>query len=74
MSKHKRGKLDYCESFDRLMGEQFGEQFSTEWNLFAGAFGGYVTTRANGKKLTKQMALFGRGLSNGMAEALGKTT
>ena len=72
MSKRKN-TLDYSESFDRLMEEQFGEKFSTEWNLFAGLAGGYVTTRANGKKLTKDMQLFGRGLSNGMAEAVEKT-
>lgn len=67
MSKKKKAEFDYPATFDRLMEEQFGESFETTWNLFAGFCGGYVTTRANGKKLTKQMALFGRGISSGVS-------
>jgi hypothetical protein len=61
-------KFEYATEFDKAMNEQFpGEGFKTEWNLFAGSWGGYRTTRANGRPLTKQHAMYGRGLSNGFA-------
>ena len=63
-----RKEFPYAAEFDRLMSEQFGGEFKTEWSLFCGPYGGYITTR-NGKKLTKQQALYGRGLSNGIVAA-----
>lgn len=65
----KTKRIEYAEAFDRLMEEQFGEGFDTEWSLLQGSFGGYVTRRKNGRPLTKQMALFGRGVSRGIAAA-----
>lgn len=68
--KKSKAAFDYTATFDRLMGEHFGEKFSTEWNLLAGSFGGYVTVRTNGKKMTKQMLSVGRTISNAIAAAL----
>lgn len=63
----KRPEFNYADTFDQLMTEQFGDQkFKTEWSLFAGSFGGYVTTR-DGKKLTSAQILFGRGASAGIS-------
>ena len=62
-------EFDYPAQFDELMQDEFGEKFETSWNLFAGTFGGYVTTREGGKKLTKAQATFGRALSNGLTTA-----
>ena len=59
--------FSYADHFDRLMEEHFGEKFSTEWSLFAGSLGGYVTTRENGKRLTKAQVKVGRSISNAMA-------
>lgn len=65
--KTKKPELDYPKLFDRMMGQHFEEEFETEWNLFAGSFGGYVTVRKNGKKLTKQMAKVGKTISDTIA-------
>ena len=62
-------EFDYPGTFDRLMADHFGEKFSTEWNLFAGAFGGYVTVRDNGKPLTKAQARVGRTISDAISAA-----
>lgn len=66
--KAKEPEFDYTRSFDRIMGEHFGETFSTEWSIFAGSFGGYVTTRENGKRLTKTQAKVGRSISMALCE------
>lgn len=69
MSKRKVPEFDYAATFDRLMGEQFCEAFKTQWSLLEGSWGGYQTRRVNGKRMTKAHALYGRGLSNGIAAA-----
>lgn len=69
MKRRAKKDFDYAGTFDRLMGERFGEVFVTQWSIFAGAWGGYITKRANGKNLTKQHQLYGQGLSNGIAAA-----
>ena len=66
MSEHRLKEFDYQTTFDRLMREQFGEGFTTEWSILQGTWGGYQTTRDNGKRLTKAHALFGRGISQGI--------
>lgn len=69
MSKKKEA-FNYAATFDRAMNEAFeGESFKTEWNIFQGAWGGYVTTRGNGKPLTKLHVRVGRAISNAIAEA-----
>lgn len=70
MAKHvfrKRDDWSYAETFDRLMGEHFGEKFKTEWNIFAGSSGNFVTVRENGKKPTPTMIKVGRTISNALA-------
>lgn len=71
MGKKAAREFDYPGTFDRLMGEHFGEEFKTGWNIFAGTFGGYTTTRTNGKRLTKQMERVGRSISNAIAAGQG---
>ena len=69
-NKSKAREFDYAATFDRAMNEVFdGEDFKTEWSLFAGTFGGYVTRRANGEELTELHARVGRAISNALAEA-----
>ena len=63
--------FSYADTFDRLMEAHFGEPFKTEWNLFAGSFGGYQTVRANGKKPTKQMSKVGKSISDAIAAGQG---
>lgn len=65
--KRKARDFDYAATFDQLMEDEFSEPFETEWSIFLGTFGGYVTRRVNGKKLTKKMVTFGRGVSNGIS-------
>ena len=70
MSKKKKEAFDYAKTFDRIMNETFdGEEFETRWSIFHGSFGGYVTTRKNGKPLTKLHARVGRAISNALAES-----
>lgn len=79
MTKRKRSKvpvLQYASEIDRLMREEFNQEFKTSWSLFAAAFGGYVTTRVvNGKprELTVRQMTYLRGLSNGMGAAVNKS-
>lgn len=69
MSKKTKKEFDYAATFDRLMNETFdGEDFKTEWSIFQGMFGGFVTTRKNGKPLTNLHARVGRAISNALAE------
>lgn len=70
MSKKKsESEFSYAETFDRLMNEAFdGQDFKTSWSIFAGNFGGYITTRQGGKPLTKLHARVGRAISNALAE------
>jgi hypothetical protein len=69
--KAKKSEFDYPATFDRLMSEHFGETFRTEWNLFAGSWGGYVTVRAGGKPLTKTQIKVGKTISNAIAAGQG---
>jgi hypothetical protein len=68
--KKKPVPLNYASTFDAAMKAEFNEDFDTSWNFFIGTFGAYETTRANGRKLTKAMALFGRGVSAGLCAAI----
>lgn len=69
MSRKTKPEFSYAETFDRLMNETFdGQDFITEWNIFVGMFGGYVTTRKDGKPITKLHARVGRAISNALAE------
>lgn len=67
MAKKKKPEFEYSKEFDRLMEQRFNEVFKTEWNIFAGSFGGFTTARENGKKLTREMVHYGRGVSDGIA-------
>jgi hypothetical protein len=70
MSKKTKKEFDYVATFDRLMNETVeGQDFKTSWSIFAGSFGGYITTRQSGKPLTKLHARVGRAISNALAEA-----
>lgn len=69
MSRKKKVEFEYAQQFDKIMEERFGEKFKTEWDVLAGSFGEYTTTRANGRRLTNAMILFGSGVSAGMATA-----
>lgn len=71
MSKKKKAEFDYPSTFDRLMLAHFGEEFKTSWNLFAGSFGGYVTVRKNGKKMTRTHIKVGRTISDAIAAGMG---
>lgn len=64
-------EFSYADTFDRLMEAHFGEKFKTEWNLFAGSFGGYQTVRVNGKKGTKRMGQVGKSISDAIAAGQG---
>lgn len=69
MAKKKRPEFDYAATFDQVMGDRFYEEFETSWSPFSGMTGSYVTVRKNGKKLTKEMVTYGRGVSDGIAAA-----
>lgn len=74
-------EFNYAATFDKIMGEVFpGEVFKTQWNVLAGTFGGYITTRPavrrtrgkggeiESRGLTKQQMLVGRGISLALVE------
>lgn len=63
----KNPNYSYADTFDEIMSAHFGEDFKTEWSLFAGSFGGYATVRANGKPLTQTHKKIGRLVSNAMS-------
>lgn len=72
MARNKKPEFEYSKEFDAAMAEKFpGYTFETGWNLFIGSFGGMQTVvkDKNGRRrpLTKAMALYGSGWSNGAA-------
>lgn len=69
MAKKRKPDFEYAETFDRLMGEQFPDTtFETIYELFSMGYATYrVVDGENYKPITKTQALYGRGLSSGMA-------
>lgn len=47
---------------DAKVREEFGIAVKTEWSMFTGLTGAYVTTRVDGKKMTPQMNSYVIGL------------